>query len=156
MHVGILCAQGNDFNIPLNWILLDTCSTCDVTNNPALVNDIRACKPNDRLTAYTNGGKQVYDQIANLNILPITVHFKKSSMATILSLKTISNIPGARLYLDTAANKDIKLTLEDGRVLIFKQHQNGLYFYDTNVELTKTKPLLRDYSLLQTVILNLV
>ena len=151
MHVGILCAQGNDFNIPLNWILLDTCSTCDVTNNPALVNDIRTCKPNDRLTAYTNGGKQVYNLIANLNILPITVHLKKSSMATILSLKTISNIPGARLYLDTAANKDIKLTLEDGRVLIFKQHQNGLYFYDTNVELSKPKPLLQDYSLLQTV-----
>ena len=72
-------------------------------------------------------------------------------MATILSLKTISNIPGARLHLDTAANKNITLTLKDGTVLIFKQHQNGLYFYDTNVELTKTKPLLQDYSLLQTV-----
>ena len=83
MHLGIMCAQGKVFDIPSSWILLDTCSTCDVANNPALVNDIRTCEPNDRLTAYTNGGEQVYNLVANLNILPIKVHLKKSSMATI-------------------------------------------------------------------------
>ena len=72
-------------------------------------------------------------------------------MATILSLKTVSNIPGARLHLDTANNKDTTLTLKDARVFIFKQYQNRLYFYDTNVDLTKTKHLPQDYSLLRTV-----
>ena len=76
MHLGILCAHGKDFHIPLSWLLLDTCSTCDVTNNPALVTDIRTCAPNDRLTAYTNGGEQVYNLVANLKMLPIEVHFK--------------------------------------------------------------------------------
>ena len=154
MHLGILCAHGKDFHIPLSWLLLDTCSTCDVTNNPALVTNIRACAPNDRLTAYTNGGEQVYNLVANLKILPIEVHFKKSSMATILSLKTVSAIPGARLHLDTATNTDITLTLQDGRVMIFRQFKNGLYFYDTNLVLTKTKALLQNYSLLQTVTEN--
>ena len=151
MHVGILCAQGKNFTIPSSWILLDTCSTCDVANNPALVNDIRTCSPEERLTAFTNGGQQVYNLSANLNFLPIRVHFKKSSMANILSLKTVSEIPGARLHLDTDTSSDITLTLDDGRVIIFKQFQNGLYFYDTNLDLHKTKPLLANYSLLQTV-----
>ena len=75
-------------------------------------------------------------------------------MATILSLKTVSAIPGARLHLDTATNTDITLTLQDGRVMIFRQFKNGLYFYDTNVDLPKTKPLLQNYSLLQTVTEN--
>ena len=151
MHVGTLCAQGKAFDIPLTWILLDTCSTCNVANNPALVNNIHTCKANDRLTAYTNGGEQVYNLVADLNILPIKVHFKKSSMANILSLKTVSDIPGARLHLDTATNSDITLTLQDGRVIVFKQFKNGLYFYDTNVVPSKTKPLSQNYSLIQTV-----
>ena len=154
MHVGILCAQGKVFNIPSSCILLDTCSTCDVANNPDLVNNIRTCTPEERLTAYTNGEKQVYNLCAELNILPITVHFKKSSMATILSFKTVSAIPGARLHLDTDNSLDITLTLHDGRVMTFKQFQNGLYYYDTTLDLHKTKPLLENYSLLQTVTAN--
>ena len=55
----------------------------------SIVDNIRTCAPEDRLTAYTNGGEQVYNLIADLKFLPIEVHFKKSSMATILSFKTV-------------------------------------------------------------------
>ena len=154
MHVGILCAQGKAFDIPLSWVLLDTCSTCDISNNPGLVKDIHTCRPEDRLTAYTNGGVQVYSKIADLKLFPIKVHFKKSSMATILSLKTVSAIPGARLHLDTATSTDITLTLSDGSIFIFKKSNNGLYFYDTSVDLYKPKPVLHNYSFLQTVTEN--
>ena len=41
MHVGYTFTQGGLFNIPKGWLLLDTCSTCDVSNNPKLVTNIR-------------------------------------------------------------------------------------------------------------------
>ena len=75
-------------------------------------------------------------------------------MATILSLKTVSAILGARLHLYTVTNTDITLTLQDGRVITFEQFKNELYFYTTNVDLPKPKPLLQKYSLLQTVTEN--
>ena len=89
-------------------------------------------------------------------MLPITVHFKADSMATILSLKTVSEIDGSRLTMDTAKDKDITLTLKSGNNFIFKQYENGLYFLDTkNPEhFVKTKSELSNYSLVQTVQAN--
>ena len=95
VHIGCTFAQDSFVDIPKNWILLDTCSTCNVSNNIALVKDVRACSEADMLTAYTNGGAQQYDKMADLRLLPITVHYKHDSMATILSFKSVSEIPGA-------------------------------------------------------------
>ena len=149
MHVGYTLTQGSLFDIPKSWLLLDTCSTCDVSNNSDLVSSVRNCMPHETLTAYCNGGAQCYDKLADLLMLPIKVHFKKDSMATILSMKSVSKIPGARVTMDTAVNANIIVSLKDGRVLEFMQHQNGLYYFDTNSSNTKTK--LSHYSLLQTV-----
>ena len=52
-------------------------------------------------------------------------------MATILSLKSVIEIPGSRLTMDTAVGKSITLTLRDGRGSMFDQYKNGLYFIDT-------------------------
>ena len=103
-----------------------------------MVEDIRTCTPEDRLTAHANGGDQVYNLIANLKILPIKVHIKKSSMATILSFKTVSEIPGAMMHLETATSTDGTLISKDDRVIVFKKFKNGIYFYDANVDLCKT------------------
>ena len=128
MHVGYTFTQGGLFNIPKGWFLVDTYSTCDLSNNPKLVTNIRVCKPEDSLIAYTNGGAQTYQHIADLLLLPITVCFKKNSMATILSFESVSEIPGARITMDTAVNKSITLTLKDKQVLIFEQYKNVLFF----------------------------
>ena len=153
MHVGHMLTQDDSFHIPKSWVLLDTCSTCDMSNNPDLVTHIRACTPNEVLLAYTNGGSQKFEQIADLRILPIAVHFKKNSMATILSAKTVSEIKGARLTMDTQVNKNITLALEDGRSIIFSPYKNGLYYFDTNTSVTnpKSKLELENYSFLNTV-----
>ena len=153
MHVGCTLTQEEFFKIPKSWLLLDTCSTCDVSNNPNLVSNIRACAADEVLLAYTNGGAQKFEKLADLNILPITVHFKVNSMATILSFKTVSEIPGARLTMDTQVNKNITLTLEDGKIFVFTQYKNGLYFFDTKKTLNNSKPKhkLKDYSFLTTV-----
>jgi hypothetical protein len=153
MHVGCTLTQGTFFTIPKTWILLDTCSTCDVSNNTNMVHDIRPCSSENVLTAYTNGGAQRYESLADLRLLPITVHFKESSMATILSFKSVSEIPGAKITLDTDVNKDINLSLPDGRKFVFEQYKNGLYFLDTDkhVKTSKSKCALTNYSFLSTV-----
>ena len=133
--------------------MLDTCSTCDVSNNPELVIKIKKCPAQDSLTAYTYGGAQRYDHLEYLPLLPLPVHFKNNSMKMILSLKSVSEIPGERLMMDTAVNKSIALQLKDGRMFVFDQYQNGLYYFDANTTVTssKNKAELNNYSLLQTV-----
>ena len=68
-------------------------------------------------------------------------------MATILSLKLVSEIQGAHLTMDTDINKNINSFLKYGWTLVFEQYQNGLYFLDTNtfVNMTKTKCASKDY-----------
>ena len=74
-------------------------------------------------------------------------------MATIFSLKSVSEISGAHITLDTDVSKDITLFLADGRTFVFEQYKTGLYYFDTNnsVKTGKNNSELTDYSLLQTV-----
>ena len=58
INVGHVFTQGPLFHVPKSWVLLDTCSTCDVSNNRDLVINIQKCSPTDSLTASTNGGEQ--------------------------------------------------------------------------------------------------
>ena len=68
------------------------------------------------------------------------MHFKANYVSTVLSVKTFSEIKGARLIIDTQENKNITLTLEDGRSFIFSPFKNGLYYFGTNTIVTNTKP----------------
>ena len=94
--------QSNDNAlIPDSWVLLDTCSTSSVTNNKDKVGDIRNCSPDECLKMFTNSGSTFYDKIAPLKLLPLDVHFNEKSMATILSVKDVNNIPDVHITMDT-------------------------------------------------------
>ena len=97
-----------------NWILLDTCSTVSVCCNTELVRDMRECDEEEKLTIVTNGGNQIYNQIAVLKILPIQVHFKKESLANIISLRDIANIPGVKITMDTTKERAITVVMGNG------------------------------------------
>ena len=63
--------QSDDHDvIPKSWILLDTCSTSSVGNNPKLVHNIVDCPKSDQLTLVTNGGSQNFTQFTSLNLFP--------------------------------------------------------------------------------------
>ena len=55
--------------------------------------------------------------------------------------------------MDTQVNRDITLTLEDGRSVIFSPYKNGHYYFDTNTGVTnpKSKLELDNYFFLNTV-----
>ena len=153
MHVGVVFANPGTFTIPDHWLLLDTCSTCNVAKNPDIVSKIRECIPGERLTAYCNGGKQLYNLVANLNVLPIEVHFKKNSMVNIVGMKLVSEIEGVCVTMDTKHDLGISVTLENGDFFTFEPYENGLYYLDLDklVSSSKTKSTVTNYSLLKTV-----
>ena len=78
MHVGCTFTQGALFNIPKSWLLLDTYFTCDVSNNPDLVTNIQVYLQIGILATYTNGGVLKYENLAELQLIPITMNFRRT------------------------------------------------------------------------------
>jgi len=59
------------------------------------------------------------------------MHYNPGSIANVLSLSTVANIPGCRLTMDTEVEKAIIINMENGNELKFVECANGLYYYDT-------------------------
>ena len=76
---------------------------------------------------YTNGGSLNYDMSGSLKYLPIRCYYNNQSIANVLSLKYISDIPGCRIYMDTQVGPEIYVSYQ-GATLKFKQSVNGLYY----------------------------
>jgi hypothetical protein len=142
MQVGIGLAQSGQNNemIPSSWILLDTCSTSNVSNNLEMVGDVRNCSADERLTVHTNGGTKIFGKIAPLKLLPLEVHFNRESMATILSLKSVADIPNVRISMDTQKERAISVFFGD-KLFKFVECKDGLYYFDT-----KAKAQVTNYS----------
>lgn len=73
------------------------------------------------------------------------------SMANILSLRDVYNLPGVRLTMDSLHFKTINVHLPSGLSYTFLEGDNGLYFYDTTKPHNHIKPTITAYSLLTTV-----
>ena len=114
-----------------NWVLLDTCSTVSVYCNPQLVHNITPCEPHQELQIITNGGQEFFAHHATSNLVPLPVHFNSKSLANILSLSDVANIPGAKVTMDTSVERAIKLHLQD-KVITFNECKDGLYYHDTS------------------------
>ena len=74
-------------------------------------------------------------------------------MANIVSMKSVSQIKGARVTMDTAHGMNIIVILADGSIFNFKPYENGLYYFDldTVAIISKPKETVTNYSFLQTV-----
>ena len=130
-----------------DWVLLDTCSTVSVFCNSNLVHDIQQCDPGTGLTVVTNGGSQSYNHTAEFNLLPMKVHFNVHSIANILSLADVANLPNTKITMDSSQDKAIFLHHGD-EVYKFEECVDGLYYWDSN---NKPKASVSHYSLLNTV-----
>ena len=117
--------------ISKHWILLDTCSTCCVTNNDALLENLHQCAPQDELQVITNGGGMRFKQKGKLKLLPLEVHYNVDSLATILSFKKVAGLPGVHVYYDNHVNDVFFLQLPNQFILKFKACEQGLYYLDT-------------------------
>ena len=133
---------------------MDTCSTVSVICNPNLVSNIHACSPGQGITVITNGGAQSFNEEATLNLLPVRVHYNSESIANILSLSDIPNLPGATLKMDTLVDRAINLYYNDV-VYRFAKFVDGLYFHNPFGSTdNKNNDSIIDYSFAQTVAEN--
>ena len=158
---GDMNSRSKDKNvINPGWILLDTCSTVSVCCNPDLVRDIRKCKEGEMLTIVTNGGKQIYDEVAMMKDFPLQVHFNRESLANIISFRDVANIPGVVIKMDSSKERAITVEMGSYKKFKFLECPDGLYHYDTTTmyeNCSKTKsafvPYLNSssYSLAMTV-----
>ena len=140
--------------IDRNWVLLDTCSTVSVFCNSKLVNDIREVCPGSSLTGITNGGLQTYKYTANFNLLPLRVHFNTHSIANILSLSDIANLPNTKITMDSSKEK-VMLLHHNGRIIKFEECVDGHYYWDSKeTSSLKSKDSITAYSFINTVANN--
>ena len=117
-----------------DWLLLDTCSTVSVSCNPRMISNVKPCGPGKGVTVITNGGAQTFEEEGILNFLPLKVHFNENSVANILSLSDVANLPGATLKMDTSVARAINLSYNNV-VYRFNECADGLYYhnpFDTN------------------------
>ena len=136
------------------WILIDTCSTCCVTNNPALLTSIQNCNKQDELNVITNGGSMRYNQMGKMKLLPLELHYNEQSLATILSFKAIVSMPGVHVSYDNLVEDAFHVILPNQFVLKFQPCENGLYYIDST-KLNISQPIKHaNINLLSTVAQN--
>ena len=51
-------------------------------------------------------------------------------MANIVSMKSVNEIEGAHVTMDTKHDWDVSVTLKDGVILRFERHTNSMYYID--------------------------
>ena len=107
-----------------------------------MVSNITNSPPGQGVTVITNGGAQTFSQEASLKALPLKVHYNADSLANILSLSDVANLPGALLTMDTEIERAIILHFND-RELKFQECSEGIYYWDSK---HKTKPGVTAYS----------
>ena len=134
-----------------DWLLLDTFSTVSVFCNSELVNNIQPCQPGTGLTVITNGGSQTYKYTAETKMLPMKVHFNAHSIANILSLSEIENLPDSKLTRMDSSKERAILLHHKGQIFRFKECIDSLYYWDTKA---KSKTPVTNYSFINTVAHN--
>ena len=92
-----------------------------------MINNVELCTEEDSLKIYTNGGELEYNQIGNFNYLPIGTYYNPRSIANMLSLKTVSEMNGFHVTMDTQDDSSIKLH-HGTATLRFPHSVNGLYY----------------------------
>jgi hypothetical protein len=81
--------------------------------------------------ARTNGGHQTSTHIADFRNLGV-VWYNSESIANILSLSEVRRV--CRVTMDTSVEAAILIHGKDGSTMKFVEHEDGLYFYEINVQ----------------------
>ena len=142
-QIRIGLAQHDDGIIPSTWLLLDTCSTSSVVNNPNIFKNIRECLEEERLTVVTNGEKKAFNEIGKYELFPIEAQFNLHSMANTISLKDMDNVSVLRITMDSSKERAITVDYQ-GKFYKFKECQYGLYYYynaaENSISIATNKP----------------
>jgi len=85
--------------------------------------------------------------VAEFNLLPIKMFYKKNLLATILSFHDVVEVPGVTIRMDSSKERAIFVSMPDSNVLKFTESSLELYYFDVD-KLHKTASIA--YSVLST------
>ena len=144
-----------DGGIPVEWLLLDTCSTDSVFSNCSFLGDIVACDDSQALSLNSNGGgKLEYYLRSRMNLFPLDVFYNEYSVGNIISFFDLIQVDGILITLDSREGQGFNVIFE-GKLYCFKPYENGLYYYDSRAAPVlvgdKDKSPVYPYSFLQSV-----
>ena len=88
--------------IPPDWVLLDTCSTDNILHDISLMMNSKKYSRDEEIKIHTNGGSLNYDIVGVFKYLPIKCYYNMKSITNVLSLKSVSNVPGCNIHMDTS------------------------------------------------------
>jgi hypothetical protein len=109
-----------------------------------MISNIREA-PQD-VCARTNGGHQTSTHIGDFRNLGV-VWFNPDSIANILYLSQVRKV--CRVTMDTNADAAMYVYKLDGSLMKFKEHADGLYYYDPHEQLSRLSTSV--YTLVNTV-----
>jgi Zinc knuckle len=112
--------------IPSTWIVLDSQLSISVFKSANMVANIQDSP--QPIVVRTNGEQQTSTQIADL-INFGRVWFNPESIANILSLSEVRKV--CRVTMDTAEEASMCIHKKNGALMKFKEHKDGLFYYDT-------------------------
>ena len=104
--------------------------------------NVQACEKGDALYILMNGGSKCYVEKVTLTLLPIKAYTNKKSMATILSFKDVSSIPGVRITMDVKSERAI-IVHWNVKLIKFTECDDRLYLFDTDA--TENNIITEDY-----------
>ena len=96
-----------------SMIFLDACTTDSCTKNLDMIKDLKTCISDDTLHLETNSGMKSFDQRGIGTVLEVPIYYNKDSMGTIIVIKDVLNIPGARIIFDSDVEKAMNVFIGD-------------------------------------------
>ena len=76
---------------------------------------------------HANGGSVSYKTTGSFKYLPIQCYYNSESIANVLSLKSVADIQGYKITMDTNDNPHINVKCGNAK-LVFRQSRSGLYY----------------------------
>ena len=129
-----------------DWVLLDTASTCNCTNNAALISDITNCVKGEELNLLMNAVWKSFDKKGTFTIFPLDIFLNTNSLATVLSFFCLQAIDGVRITYDSDVDNVFHIIYCE-QCYDFIAGGGGLYYFDISNHKPKTS--VSDYSLQQ-------
>ena len=124
-QISVGLAHHDDEIIHSTWLLIDAYSTSSVGKNPDMFKKISECLEEERLNVVKNGGNKAFNEIGEYGLFPIEAHFNLHTMAKMVALKDMTNVPGVRITMDSSKQHAIAVDYE-GKNHKFKECQYGL------------------------------
>ena len=83
---------------------------------------------------HTNGVPAIFNQMAKLNLLPLDVHFNKTSTATIIPFSDICDIDSIRVLFNLNLGIHFDIILPTGKTFRSKRINSKLFYFGTAVD----------------------